>query len=315
MNSGCCSEDDQVTTGMKPEDLGIRDCWETCVRDLDRPRANDRLPVDTSDALASGFLAADFAGYLSGCLSGPCAIGGGTTRDGDQFHWDEASRDSCGAILDGFATVGAPGRRAEERRHRVTLTASFYLGVHEVTQEQYVRVMKQNPSEFARDGVQGARVREQVTEHFPVDSVNWNQAVQFCLRLSELPKERSADRSYRLLAETEWEYAARAGTDTIWSFGRHQEQLSRYAWYWRSSDRRTHTVGEKRPNAWGATTCTEMSGNGFSIGLLRRTTRSVLRRIPPGPLEAIPGYSEVGMGEWRSPLSQRVTCGRSAFGE
>ncbi|MEE3369091.1 MAG: formylglycine-generating enzyme family protein [Planctomycetota bacterium] len=144
-----------------------------------------------------------------------------------------------------------PGRRAEERRHRVKLTNSFYLGVHEVTQQQYARVMKENPSEFARGGVQGARVAGQATEHFPVDSVNWHQAVQFCQRLSKLPAEQSADRRYRLPTEAEWEYAARAGTDTIWSFGRRVEQLPLYGWYRRSSDRRTHTVGEKRPNAWG----------------------------------------------------------------
>ena len=54
--------------------------------------------------------------------------------------------------------------------------------------------MKQNPSEFARDGGLGARVMEQATEHCFVDSVNWNQAVQFCWRLSELPEERQACR-------------------------------------------------------------------------------------------------------------------------
>ena len=144
-----------------------------------------------------------------------------------------------------------PGRRAEERRHQVTLTTSFYLGVYEVTQGQYVRVMKENPSEFARDGVQGARVAGQATEHFPVDSVNWHQAAQFCQRLSELSEEQAAGRSYRLPTEAEWEYAARAGAETLWSFGRRVEQLSRYGWYRRSSDQRTHTVGEKQPNAWG----------------------------------------------------------------
>ena len=144
-----------------------------------------------------------------------------------------------------------PGRRADERRHQVTLTAPFYLGIHEVTQAHYARVMKVNPSEFGRDGVQASRVAGQKTENFPVDSVNWYQAVQFCQRLSALPAEKSAGHSYRLPTEAEWEYAARAGMDTIWSFGRRVERLSHHGWYRRSSGRRTHPVGEKMPNAWG----------------------------------------------------------------
>ena len=84
---------------------------ENCVRDQEGACANDRLPVDTADALASGFLPADFAGYLAGCLARPCAIGGGTTRDGDQFHWAD-SRRYLGTQRWGWASGAARCRSA-----------------------------------------------------------------------------------------------------------------------------------------------------------------------------------------------------------
>ena len=122
--------------------------------------------------------------------------------------------------------------------HKVTLTQAFHLGQHEVTQEQYEKVMGKNPSKFK--GKQN-----------PVEMVSWNDAVEFCRKLSDLPAEKSAGHVYRLPTEAEWEYACRAGTTTKYSFGDDASKLEQYAWYDKNSDRRTHPVGEKKPNAWG----------------------------------------------------------------
>lgn len=122
--------------------------------------------------------------------------------------------------------------------HQVTLTQSFRIGVHEVTQEQYERVMSSNPSYFK--GPQN-----------PVTSVTWDDAVKFCEKLSALPEEKAAGRVYRLPTEAEWEYACRAGTTTKYSFGDIEGALGDYAWYRANSGGKTHRVGAKRRNPWG----------------------------------------------------------------
>jgi formylglycine-generating enzyme required for sulfatase activity/serine/threonine protein kinase len=122
--------------------------------------------------------------------------------------------------------------------HEVSLTKPFYIGVYEVTQEQYQRVMGTNPSFF-----EGASN--------PVEDVSWEDAVRFCRKLSELPEEKNAGRVYRLPTEAEWEYACRGGTTTEFSFGDDRSKLGEYAWVDKNSGRATHPVGKKKPNAWG----------------------------------------------------------------
>jgi formylglycine-generating enzyme required for sulfatase activity len=105
-----------------------------------------------------------------------------------------------------------PGRCAKEGpQHEVTLTTPFYLGVYPVTQEQYQKVSGRNPSRFHADAGGGP-------EH-PVENVTWEDAVEFCRRLSALPAEREAGHAYRLPTEAEWEYACRGGTTTAFCYG------------------------------------------------------------------------------------------------
>ena len=90
----------------------------------------------------------------------------------------------------------------------------FYLGVFEVTQEQYAKVTGDNPSWFRPKGGGKARVKGLDTSTFPVEMVSWHDAVEFCKKLTALPAEKKANRSYRLPTEAEWEYACRAGATT-----------------------------------------------------------------------------------------------------
>ena len=131
--------------------------------------------------------------------------------------------------------------------HEVTLTKPFKMGVHEVTQAQYEQVTGSNPSKF-----KGA--------DNPVEQVTWDQAVEFCRKLSELPAEKAAGNVYRLPTEAEWAYACRAGTTTKFSFGDDDSELGDYAWYSENSAKKTHPVGSKLPNAWGLY---DMHGNVF----------------------------------------------------
>ena len=126
----------------------------------------------------------------------------------------------------------------DDDAHEVTLTKPFKMGIHEVTQAQYEQVMGNNPSEF-----KGA--------DNPVEMVSWDNAVDFCRKLSALPAEKAAGNVYRLPTEAEWEYACRAGTKTKFSFGDDASDLGDYGWYVRNSAAKTHPAGSKQPNAWG----------------------------------------------------------------
>jgi formylglycine-generating enzyme required for sulfatase activity len=95
------------------------------------------------------------------------------------------------------------------------------------------------------------RVAGKDTDRYPVETVSWDDCVDFCRRLSALPAERTAKRVYHLPTEAEWEYACRAGTTTRWSCGDDESGLAAVAWFNTNSRGMTHPVGQKKPNAWG----------------------------------------------------------------
>ncbi len=161
--------------------------------------------------------------------------------------------------------------------HEVTITRPFYLGIHPVTQAQFQKVMGKNPSCFYNVEGGGA-------DH-PVETVTWDEAVEFCRKLSELEPEKAARRSYRLPTEAEWEYACRAGSGTAYCFGNDPTLLGQYAWYKDNANSQTHPVGRLRPNAWGLY---DMHGNVMEWcqdGYAEDYYKGSPKVDPPGPAD------------------------------
>jgi formylglycine-generating enzyme required for sulfatase activity len=118
--------------------------------------------------------------------------------------------------------------------HPVNIKKAFHMCRYEVTQKQWRAIMGDNPSYFTGDDL-------------PVEWVSWDGVQEFIKKLNE----KEGTDKYRLPSEAEWEYACRAGTTTRYSFGDSKSKLGDYAWYTDNSDKKTHPVGQKKPNSWG----------------------------------------------------------------
>ena len=184
----------------------------------------------------------------------------------------------------------------DETPHMVTLTKPFAMSVHEVTQSQFERIMGTNPSRFKGP-------------NHPVEQVFWEDAAEFCKRLSDLPGEKAAGRVYRLPTEAEWEFACRAWTETPYSFGNNIARLEDHAWYSWNSNSQTHPVGQKEPNAFGL--C-DMHGN------VSEWSSDLFEANPSGgavdPVGPSDGWVHVGRGgSWSSDAIGSRSAVRSPF--
>ena len=108
----------------------------------------------------------------------------------------------------------------------------FFMDRFEVTQERYEKIIGLNPSFF-------------VDRKRPVEKVNWFEAVEYCLQIGK-----------RLPNEWEWEWASRSGNTSKFSWGKGDPKL--YGWFKKNSKKKTHPVGQKKPNSYGLF---DMSGN------------------------------------------------------
>ncbi|MCY2926528.1 MAG: formylglycine-generating enzyme family protein [Planctomycetota bacterium] len=139
----------------------------------------------------------------------------------------------AGKFLMGSSQTDEDRRVYEMPQHEVTISRPFYIGVFEVTQAQYAAVMGVNPS-------------LNVGAKNPVEQVTWDEAVQFCKRLSA-----KTGKIVRLPTEAQWEYACRAGSDTSLGSANRGAAVGEYAWHCLNTGRGTHPVGQKKSNAWG----------------------------------------------------------------
>jgi sulfatase modifying factor 1 len=155
------------------------------------------------------------------------------------------------AISGGWFEMGSKKGGADESSVHKVWVDPFLMDRYEVTQEQYVKLVGANPSSFTE-------------ARRPVDTITWIHAVLYCnLRSRAEGLQPCYDEEnqtwecnfkangYRLPTEAEWEYACRAGTETEYYFGSRARSLKKYAWYAENSFKKTHPVGQKRPNPWG----------------------------------------------------------------
>jgi formylglycine-generating enzyme required for sulfatase activity len=192
------------------------------------------------------------------------------------------------------ATTG--GDFDEQPAHTVSISRDFFLGVYEVTQSEWKTVLGENPSWFSPTGPARADVGLRDTRRHPVDHVTWHEAVEFCRRLSDLPAEKQAGRTYRLPTEAEWEFACRAGTTTQFSTG--NELCRRQACF---ATTEPMPVGSFPPNAWGL--C-DMHGNvwewcadWYDPGYFAHSPAADPTGPPEGTGKVVRG------GAWNSPVT------------
>ena len=144
-------------------------------------------------------------------------------------------------IEPGCFTKGSPNWEAGryphlEQQHSTCIKSGFWIGQHEVSQRQWVTVMGENPSAFTDCG-----------PHCPVESVSWHDVQEYITRLNTLQKQYH----YTLPSDSEWEYVARAGTQSAYFFADEPVKLDSYAWYNSNANGATSKVGIKDKNPWG----------------------------------------------------------------
>ena len=139
------------------------------------------------------------------------------------------------ALLPAGSVAMKADKSVDDKAAATVQIRSFLLAKTEVTQRQWKLLMGDNPSRFSACGLD-----------CPVDNVSWKEVTQFIRKLNQ-----KTGQSYRLPSESEWEYAARAGAAVEPAFADNASRLADYAWFIANSQKSSHPVGGKKPNAFG----------------------------------------------------------------
>lgn len=207
-----------------------------------------------------------------------------------------------------FQMGSSNGQKDERPVHKVTISTEFEIGTYEITQGQWFALMGTTVAEqlelmrLSIGKPDAQQVNGEGDDH-PMYLISWTESQAFITRLNE----RDTVYNYRLPTEAEWEYAARAGSKTDYSFGDDVTKLGEYAWFYENADLGTHPVGSKLPNPWGLY---DVHGNVWEWTLDHNKKYS--RRAvtdPQGPSNG-EGRSMRG-GGWSNPSSSQRSAHRT----
>ena len=169
----------------------------------------------------------------------------------------------CSVIAETYQKIGGKDVKfmmgSPESEVEVVFSKAFEIMTTEVTQQMWFDVMKKNPSWFKTSDYCDNHLKigdEDLCPNHPVENVSWNsvqiyiknrneaEGLTGCRGIPEGPKG-----CYRLPTAAEWEYAARGGTETAYSFG--GAKIGAYAWFLANSDNKTHPVKTRLGNPYG----------------------------------------------------------------
>ncbi|WP_373517811.1 formylglycine-generating enzyme family protein [Pricia sp.] len=197
----------------------------------------------------------------------PVAANSGATPSEEYTQEIPETEISFGMVLlpEGTFTMGSPesqaDRKLDEGPQKEVSVDAFYMGKYELTWDVFELFFKQNKEIFVKLDDDKVMKIDAITrpsppyedpsygmgkDGFPAVSMSAYSALVFCKWLSTV-----TDKFYRLPTEAEWEYAAKAGTQTAYSFGDNVEDLDAYAVFYKNSNNAYQKVGTKEPNPWG----------------------------------------------------------------
>ena len=163
--------------------------------------------------------------------------------------------------------------------HKVEITYIMAVGKYEISEEEWRFIV-------------GGKSNDISSNNLPVVEISWGEIQHFLERLNK-KLGLEAEGRYRLPSEAEWEYALRAGTQTLFSCGGNIVCLEHHAWHNKNSKGKRHAVGIKAPNAWGfhdmngnvaeyVADCWNETHRGAPLNGRARTTGDCLKRIARG---------------------------------
>jgi formylglycine-generating enzyme required for sulfatase activity len=233
-------------------------------------------------------------------------------------------------IPGGKFKMGSPvteaGRKENEGpRHEVSIDP-FYLCTTETTFELFFDAYYEETVQRDRGQVKKEKDLDAITGPSPIYgdrtmgmgagkhpaiAMTWHNAMTFCRWLS-----LKTGNKYRLPTEAEWEYAARAGTDTAYFFGNNPDKLADYAWFEDNSEPATNEVAKKKPNPWGLY---DMHGNVLEwvYDCYQPNAYSIASKNSPvlNPKGPKQGTVHVARGgSWQSPADE-LRCAARSFEE
>ncbi|MBI3921368.1 MAG: SUMF1/EgtB/PvdO family nonheme iron enzyme [Armatimonadetes bacterium] len=195
--------------------------------------------------MLAGHIQAQEMKVPDGCSPAPAA------KAGDMGYADRAVHEKTGTELvlipAGTFDMGVGGWRLIGK---VTIAKPFYIGKTTVTNQQYKRFLASSKYDGAKDCDPGYDLHVRHLrgksimpdgDDYPIVFVSWKNAKAFCRWAGGLD----------LPTEAEWEYACRAGTTTLYSFGDDPKDVDKYAWTQFNSNASTQPVGQLEPNGWG----------------------------------------------------------------